>query len=149
MADRAVAPAVGKALEIGLVLVYVALLASALYGYAVPSYRADAGTALADRTLSAATLDVEDAVPDVGRHVDVRVRVPLPDTIRGRSYEVRADGRALVLDHSSASVGGRQRLALPERVVAVEGAWRSEAPAFVHVRGNASALVVDLEAETG
>jgi len=146
MGERAVVPAVGKVLEIGLVLVYIALLTSALYGYAVPTYRTDAGTALADRTLSAAALDVEESVPGVGSDVDVRVRADLPDAIRGRPYEVHTDGRALVLDHSSTAIGGRHRLALPGRVVTLRGVWRSDAAAFVHVRGNASALVVELEA---
>ena len=113
MADRAVAPVVGKALEVGLVVLYVGLLTSALYGHAVPGYRSTAGDAMGDRALSTASHRVQQAVPPDARRVDTRMRVDLPKTIRGRRYEVRAVNRSLVLDHPHRAVGGRQRLALP------------------------------------
>ncbi len=146
MADRAVAPVVGKALEAGLVVLYVGLLTSALYGHAVPEYRSTAGDAVAERALSEASHRVQQAVPPDAMHVDARTRVDLPDTVRGRTYEVRADNRSLVLDHPHPTVGGRQRLALPDAVGTVRGSWHSAEPAVVHVTAANDTLVVELEA---
>ncbi|MFB6135437.1 MAG: hypothetical protein ABEJ04_01635 [Halobacteriaceae archaeon] len=148
MPDRAVAPVVGKLLEVGIVLAYVALVTAALYGHAVPTYRADAANALGDRTLAAAAGEVEAAVPSVAGAADVSVTVAvdLPRTIGGEPYVVRADGRSLVLVHPT--VDGRQRLALPAGVVTVRGEWHSTAPTAVRVSGSRDELVVELEEGT-
>lgn len=144
MADRGMAPVVGKALEAGLVVLYVGLLTSALFGHAVPEYRTSAGDAVAERALSAATQRVEAAVPPDATRVDARFDVPLPDTIRGTTYTVRADGRSLVLDHPHPSVGGRQRLALPESVARVTGEWHSARQTTVSVSTTNEGLEVRL-----
>lgn len=147
MADRGVASVVGKALEVGIVVLYVGLLTSALYGHAVPEYRTTAGDAVADRALSEAGHRVQQAVPPDVARVDARVRVGLPDAIRGRAYEVRVENRSLVLDHPRPGVGGRQRLALPGYVGDVRGSWHSTEPAVVHVATANDTLVVELEAD--
>ena len=131
--DRAVSPVVGKALEAALVVLYLGLLTTTLYGGVVPEYRATAGAEVGERTLAAAASEVERAVPSAAESVAVEVRVDLPRTIAGDRYAVRVDGETLVLDHADPAVGGRARLSLPDHVVAVRGAWESTASPVVRV----------------
>jgi hypothetical protein len=144
--DRALAPVVGKALEAGIVVLYVGLLVAALYGNAVPGYRTAAGEEVGERVLATAAERVQQAVPPAARAVDARYRVDLPRTIRGRGYRIRAAGRALVLDHPHPAIGDEAALALPPRVVRVEGTWSSREPAVVRVTDAAGGLVVRLDA---
>jgi hypothetical protein len=143
--DRALSTVVEKTLAIGLVALYVSLVSVTIYGGAIPDLRATAGTELADRTLAAATERVQQAVPPNATVVDVRTHVSLPATIHGSAYEIRADGRALVLDHPDSSLSARARLALPTSVVSVTGRWHSGSPAYVHVRSVDDGLAVRLE----
>ncbi|WP_254537003.1 DUF7266 family protein [Halomarina litorea] len=142
--ERGVTPVVAKTLEAGLVVLFIALLTTTLFGGAVPQYRATAGDAVADRTLAAAVERVQQAVPPVSREVSVRLRVALPETIRGAGYEVRAEGRTLVLVHPDAAIGGRVPLTLPDSVVRVEGSWTSTSEAVVRVESTPGGLVVRL-----
>ncbi len=138
-------PVVAKTLEIGIVLLYVALVTTTLYGGVVPSAQADAASVVGDRALSAAAVGVEDAVPSVsGEAVTVRAEVTLPDTIGGQPYAIRADGRTLVLDSPVAGVGGDAPLSLPGRVTSVSGTWHSGESLSVVVRGDGDALSVEL-----
>ncbi|MFB6304713.1 MAG: hypothetical protein ABEH47_06070 [Haloferacaceae archaeon] len=140
-------PVVGKALEAGVLVLLVALLATTMFGSVVPEYRTAAGAELADRTLAGAAERVEQAVPDdVPHELDREVRADLPATIRGRGYEIRATGRELVLDHPTAGVGGRVDLALPPGVRAT-GSWTSGDDAVVRVRTGEAALRVTLATE--
>lgn len=142
MTDRAVSPVVGKALELGVVVLYVGLLSAVLFGHVVPSYRGAAGDVTADRALASAGAAVEAApVVDGGRYVR---EVRLPARLAGERYRIRvADaGRALVLDHPDASVGARYRLAVPAGVDAVRGTWRSGAPLRVVVERTENGRVV-------
>lgn len=143
--DRGVTPVVGKTLEAGVVVLFVGLLTTVLFAGVVPDYRAAAGSSVADRTLAAAAERVQAAVPPEARSVTVRLRVDIPRTIAGEAYEIRAEGRSLVLDHPDPRIGGRARLALPGSVVRVEGAWNSCDSAVVAVDSSASGLVVSLE----
>jgi len=147
MDDRAVAPVVGKALESGLVLLYVALVTTALFGSVVPHYRSAAGAAVADRALADAASDVEHAIPAGHGNATVSRSVSLPTTIRGETYTVRADNRTLVLVHPNPGVSGRIRLALPGSVTRVTGAWHSSERATVTVRRENGTTVVTLEAD--
>jgi hypothetical protein len=142
--ERGVAPVTGKALEAAIVVLYIGLLTTALYGGVVPDYRTEAGQAVAERALAAATERVQQAIPPEARRVRVRHEVSLPDAVRGSAYEVRAEGRWLVLDHPHPEVGARARLALPSRVARVEGKWHSDDPTFVTVRDAEAGLVVRL-----
>ncbi|MFC6987939.1 hypothetical protein ACFQJD_19060 [Haloplanus sp. GCM10025708] len=144
MPDRAVAPVVGKLLEAGIVVLFIVLLTTVLYGGVVPSYRAAVGAELGDRTLVSAADRVESAVPETGDAVSVELRVDLPETLRGAGYSIRARGRALVLDHPHPRIGGETALGLPSRVVRVEGEWESARPATVAVRGSGDGLRVTL-----
>ena len=142
--DRAVTPSVGKALEGGIVVLFVGLLTTMLLGGLVPDYRAATGAELGDRVLATASQEVERAVPSTVRAVDARRSVDLPSSIAGEGYEIRTDGRWLVLDHPDPAVGGRVRLVLPASVNSVDGTWQSGADTAVAVAGNRTGLVVEL-----
>jgi len=145
--ERGVTPSVGKALEAGIVVLFVALLSTILLGGLVPDYRAATGAQLGDRVLATASQEVERAVPPTARAVDARRTVEIPNAIAGEGYEIAVDGRWLVLDHPNAAVSGRVRLVLPASVDRVEGNWESGAGAVVAVRGDESGLVVELTEE--
>jgi hypothetical protein len=142
--NRAVAPVVGKALEAALVVLFVVLVTTALSTSVVPGYERVAGQRVADRTLAGAAERVQQAVPPAARSASAHVRVDLPRTIAGQGYRVRTDGRALMLDHPDGALVARSRLALPSRVVDVEGSWSSRAPAAVRVESANGGLVVRL-----
>lgn len=144
MTDRGLAPVVGKALEVALVVLFLGLLTATLYGGVVPDYRDAAGQEVGDRTLALAADRVQQAVPSVGTSVAVTHRVDLPRTIRGRSYRVETDARTLVLVHPTEAIGDRTPLVLPDRVARVEGTWHSREPAVVRVSSTDSGLVVEL-----
>lgn len=144
MADRALAPVVGKALEAALVVLFLGLLTTTLYGGVVPDYRDAAGNEMGERTLSLAAQRIQQAVPPVGSEVSAHYRVDLPRTIRGRAYRIEADGRSLVLSHPSSAVGGRSRLVLPESVVSVSGSWSSREPTAVRVTDVEDGIAVRL-----
>jgi len=122
-ASRAVTPAVGKALEAGIVVLFVATVTTALYGGVVPDARNAAGGEVGERALEQAAAEVEAAVPASGRDASVERRVSLPGSIRDHGYEIRAANGSLVLDHDHPSVGGSTPLVLPERVRTVTGSW--------------------------
>jgi hypothetical protein len=127
--DRGVVPVVGKALEVGLVVLYAALVTTALYGGVVPDYRTDAAEATAERALSRVADRVEGvagaATGSSVRRARVRASVDLPPTLRGAGYRVAAANRTLVLDHPHTDVGARVALAVPPSVDGVGGEWRS------------------------
>ncbi|WP_336034935.1 DUF7266 family protein [Halobacterium yunchengense] len=150
--SRAAAPAVGKALEAGIVVLFVALLAATLYGGVVPDARTAAGEAVGDRALQHAAAQVEAAVPPApvaaaaasNDTVLAERRVRLPDTIRGRDYRVEASGARLALVHEHRRVGGRTPLVLPDRVRTVRGNW-TDGGGVVRVRAHPDGgLVVEL-----
>lgn len=143
--DRAVSPAVGKALEAALVVLFVAAVGTALYGGVVPDYRTAVGDEVAERTVAAAAERVAAAVPPPARAVRASRSVDLPATIRGSTYRIRAvDGTTLRLAHPTPGVGATARLAMPEHVVAVSGTWTSPTPSRIHVVGNRTGVTVTL-----
>jgi hypothetical protein len=144
--DRAVTPAVGKALEVGIVLLFVGVMTTALYGGAVPDYRDAVGAEVGDRAVVAAAERVENAVPPAARDVRTVHGVDLPRSIRGENYRIAVENRTLVLDHPAAAVDARARLALPDRVESVDGAWRSSDDAVVVVTGDRGGMSVELTA---
>lgn len=148
-ARRGVVPAIGKALEATLVVLFVSLLTATLFGGLVPDYRAAAGNELADRTLSTAAHRVQDAVGPNATRSSARLRVDLPKTIRGRDYRIRTDGRTLVLAHPDPEIGSRTRLALPDHVVRVEGRWHSRRRTRVRVVPVDDGVVVRLVSSEG
>lgn len=145
--SRGVAPVVGKALEAGLVVAYVSLLTSALFGGVVPDYRTAAGDAVADRTVAAAAQRVQQAVPPDATAVRATARVAIPDAIRGTAYEVVVRNRTLVVVHPHPGVAARARLALPAAVASVDGRWDSTERALVSVRSAPGGLAVRLHSE--
>lgn len=142
--DRGVTPATSKLLEVSLVVLYLGLMSTALYGGVVPGYRSAAGDAVAERALATASQRVQQSVPPPGSHVRATAQVDLPSAIRGRHYEVRVVGRRLMLDHPSPDVAASTWLALPDAVHVVTGSWSSDAPARVVVHGSDHGLAVEL-----
>ncbi|QIO22046.1 hypothetical protein [Haloarcula sp. JP-L23] len=145
MDNRGLSTVVEKVLSIGIVLLYVALLTTTLYGGAVPAYRSAVGAELGERTLAEATARIEQAVPPSGRSVNATYRVDLPATIEGVAYEIRTDGGALVLVHPEEGVGGRTRPVLSDRVTALSGTWHSGEETVVTVGGGNGTVTVRLE----
>ncbi|MFB6268666.1 MAG: hypothetical protein ABEH83_01895 [Halobacterium sp.] len=148
--SRGAAPAVGKALEAGIVVLFVALLTSTLYGGVVPDARTAAGGEVGERTLQHAAASVEAAVPATaqsglaGNGTLVERRVSLPETIRGGTYRITAVDGDLVLVHDNRRVGGRTPLVLPDSVRAVRGNW-TDGDVVVRVTGHPDGgLVVEL-----
>ena len=143
--DRAAIPAIGKVLELGIVILYVGLVTTALFGGAVPEYRTSAANEVGDRTLASASQQVQQTVPPNATRVEAHAYVDLPDLIRSDSYEIAAEDRDLVLDHPHPEVDARTGLALPGAVVEVSGEWSSTEPALVVVESTDDGLVVRLE----
>ncbi|WP_435180056.1 DUF7266 family protein [Halorussus sp. AFM4] len=143
--ERAVSPVVGKALEAGIVVLYVAFLSATLYGGVVPEYRTAAGAEVGERVLAQSAARIQQAVPAGAREVESRATVSLPRTLRGRAYAIRVVNRTLVLDHPRDGIDGQVALALPETVESVRGNWSSREPAVVVVRSEGDGLAVRLE----
>lgn len=141
---RAMSPVVGKTLEAGLVVLFVGLLTTTLFGNVVPAYRTAAGGELAERTVAGASDRVEASVPPAAHDATVHRRVDLPGTIAGASYRIRVEGRRLVLDHPNPSIEASTRLALPDRVETVRGAWEGDGDPSITVRSDDAGLVVVL-----
>ena len=142
--ERGVVPVVGKTLEALIVLLYVASLVAALHGGVLPEYRAAAAGEVSERTLATAADRIEASVPPRATAVDVTRSVTLPDTIDRATYRIRVDDGRLVLDHPDPALSGRVPLALPERVVTVEGTWESDHTTAVRVRGGTEGVRVTL-----
>ncbi|WP_435186322.1 DUF7266 family protein [Halobellus sp. EA9] len=155
--DRGLSPVVGKTLELGVGVLFVALLTATFFGGLVPEYRTAVGAELGERATVAAAERVEAAVPgDRPVGVDRRVTVRLPPTIRGDPYRVVAvaadGGPALRLVHPDPAVGGRVRLAV-RADASVSGSWTSTSPSQVLVsttdraEGVVSVRLVDAESD--
>lgn len=149
-ADRGLSPVVGKTLELGIGVLFVALLTASFYGGVVPDYRTAAAAEVGDRALVGAAERVESAVPERTTRIDRRVAVSLPTTLRGDPYRIRAvsdsdtNATALVLEHPDAGVGGRVELAFPTRGANVSGTWTSTSESWVAVRGDGGRASVRL-----
>lgn len=150
--ERGASPVVGKALEAGIVVLYIALLLTVLYGGAVPEYRAAAGEEVGDRVLAEASQEIQTAVPE-HETTTARVTVDLPEQLQGSNYQLRATerdgGYALVLDHPAPSVGGELPVLLPADIVRFEGSWDSTASAVVVVEQDTEGRVVELRRGDG
>ena len=138
MDDRAVSPVVGKAFEIAVLVVFVGLVSSALFGSVVPDYRTAAGSEIGDRVLVATASQVEVAADVPPTVIERRAAVAMPRTIRGEPYAVRTETgngtTRLRLDHPNPAIGGETALSLPPAVAAVDGAFDSTASPGVVVR---------------
>lgn len=150
MDDRATAPVIGKTLEIAVLVVFIGLVSTALFGSVVPAYRTAAGAEVGDRALVAAVGQVEVAA-DAPESVETRrVTISIPRTVRGSSYTVHAaevnDTPVLVLDHPVSGIGGVRPLSLPTSVTTVDGELRSTAaPTVVVSRQQDGTLAVVLQ----
>lgn len=148
MDSRALSTVVEKLLSLSIVVLYISLLTTVLYGGAVPSYHSAVGAELGERTLSETTARVEQTVPPAGRSATATRRVHLPGTIDDTAYAIRAENGTLVLDHPDPDIGGRARPVLPTRVRNVTGEWTSGGPLVVTVTGHRGNLTVRLGGAT-
>lgn len=144
MDERGTAPVVGKALEIGLLLVYIGLVAGGLYGGVVPDTRTTADQAIADRLIAASVDDIRAAIPRSGTG-EIRVSVTLPATIGGQQYTVVPRDGYLILHHPDPSIDAQASLLLPTRVTAVTGEWESAASNILRVNATREGVTVRLE----
>jgi hypothetical protein len=142
--DRAVSPVIGKSMEATLVVLYIGLVTTALYGGAVPEYRAAAGNEVAERTLADTATDIEAGIPPDAVDATITREIDLPATIAGEAYRIRADDDRLVLDHPNPLIKETAPLVLPERVVSVSGTWQSSAEARLVVTTTDGGLEVRL-----
>ena len=85
-------PIVAKAIEAGIVVVFIGVLTTGLYAGVVPDYRSATAADVGDRTVVAAGNEVERAVPPNAEHVHVETSVDLPKTIRSERYRLVAVG---------------------------------------------------------
>ena len=145
MDERAMAPVIGKALEAGIVALYVSMLVTALYGGVVPEYRTAAGGEVADRTLAATVHEIERSVPAPATEATVQRSVELPGTIHDEPYELCANGRTVTLEHTHPEIGDEVHLALPERVESVAGCWDSTTGGVVVASGTESSVTIELK----
>lgn len=145
MDNRGLSTVVEKLLSLSIVLLYITLLTTVLYGGTVPAYRGAVGAELGERTLSESTARIEQTVPPAGRSVAASRRVSLPATIDGATYEIRADGGRIVLDHPDPDIGGQTRPVLPARVDTLTGTWQSSGEMVITVSGSRGDLTVRLE----
>ena len=145
MNNRGISPVVGKTLEAGIVVLYIGLMTTVLYGGVAPEFRGAAGDAVAERTVSNAATDIQRSVPPDATAVDVRTEVELPNTIAGSAYRIRAENDRLVVDHPRPEIDPKAPLVLPERVVSVSGTWESGGQAHVRVVSVDGGLEVHLE----
>jgi hypothetical protein len=144
MDNRGVSPVIGKTFEIGLILLYVGLLSTALYGGIVPGYQTYAGEEVGERVLASTAQRIEAAVPPAATRTTVRRRVEIPSTIGGATYEIRLHRGRLVLDHPNDDIDVSTRLGLPASVDRTVGACQSSAKPIVTVTDGADGRVVSL-----
>lgn len=145
--DRGATPVVGKALEVGIVVLYIALLTTVLYGGLVPEYRAAAGSDVGDRVLAEATQEIQGAVPESER-ARARTTIDVPDRIHDSDYQLRAverpEGYRLALEHPHPEIGSEVPVFLPADVVAFEGAWTSTERGVVVVERTPEGRTIEL-----
>jgi len=143
--NRGLSTVVEKLLSLSIVMLYITLLTTVLYGGSIPAYQGAVGAQLGERALAEATAEVERAVPPRGRSVAASRRVDLPGTIDGSPYSIRANGTHLLLSHPDDEVGGQAQPVLPDRVENVTGTWYSGADTVVTVSGSRGNLTIRLE----
>jgi len=122
-ATRGVTPVVGKTLAIGLAVLYIAGMTTALLGGVVPDYETRAGAELSERVLATAAGEIERAPPAVDGHVETRTTVTLPETIANEGYRlVLSSGtNRLRLDHPDPAIETETRLSLSATVTPQNG----------------------------
>lgn len=148
MDNRGLTPVISKALSIGIVVLYIGILTTVLYGSVIPEYRMATANEVSDRTLATAAERVQQAVPPPTRHIDARFSLELPGTIRDQAYSLQAANRSLVLNHPHPNIGGRVPLVLPRTVIGIEGKWQSHETLIIRVEGTNSRYIIKLGSET-
>lgn len=127
-ATRGVTPVVAKTLAIGLAVLYIAGMTTALLGGVVPDYETRAGAELGERVLATAAGEIERAPSAADGRVETQTTVTLPETIANEGYRlVLANGTdRLRLDHPDPAIEMATRLSLPATVTPQNGTVRGE-----------------------
>ncbi|KAB1194776.1 hypothetical protein GJR96_02295 [Haloferax sp. MBLA0076] len=139
-------PVVGKALEAAIVVLFIGLLTTVMFGGVVPDHRDAVAHELAERTLATATESIEETgtVPDSTVRGQRLTTVDIPRSIRGSTYRIEYDQNAsfgddpnattpaLVLDHPRDVFDRRIPVTLPDPVN-VSGTWDSGTDSVVRV----------------
>ena len=144
MDNRGVTPVVEKLLTIGIVVLFIGAVTAVLFGSAVPNYRTAVGAELGDRVLVSAGEQLEATVPPSGTVVTARTTIDIPETIRGESYVIAANGDQLDLEHPNPAIASEIRLSLPDRVSVVTGSIRSEGSRTVSIERTDAGVTVKL-----
>lgn len=143
MDNRGVTAVAGKILEIAILLVYVSLLSTALFGSVVPEARTTADATVAERSLVGAVEELRGAIPGSGTGT-VTVTVDLPSQIGGHAYTIEPMGEDLVLSHPDEGVGSQLAMLLPQRVTHVTGRWESGGEMILLVTTTDEGVIVRL-----
>ena len=119
---RGVSPVVAKTLAIGIALLYVAGISTALLGGVVPAYETRAGAEIAERTLATAAGEIERAPPTVDGDVETQTTVQLPERIANSDYSLvlSTHSETLTLEHPHPDIETEIHLSLPDEVTAAE-----------------------------
>lgn len=122
-ANRGLTPVVGKTLAMGMAVLYIAGMMTALLGGVVPAYETRTGVEVGERVLATAAGEIERAPPTVGGSVETRRSVTLPETIANSGYAlVLSNGTdRLALDHPEPAIATETRLSLPSNVTVRNG----------------------------
>lgn len=118
---RGTTSVIGKTLEVAIVLLYIGLLATVLYGDVVPSHRSTVGSEVGQRTITAIAEDVQESIPPERGEAVVVVEIDLPATIAGRSYRIEVDDNRLSLSHPNPDIDESVPLFLDDRVESISG----------------------------
>lgn len=150
-ATRGMTPVVGKTLAIGLAVLYIAGMTTALLGGVVPTYETRAGGELSERVLATTAGEIERSPPAVDGHVESQTTVTLPPSIADSNYRlVLSNGTdRLVLDHPDPAIESETRLSLPASVTPQNATVSGGGDIVITVRGPPEDRTLQLEeAET-
>lgn len=143
--QRAMTPVVSKTLAIGIALLYVGTMTTLLFGSVVPGYQTATGEELADRTLAAATGEIEQSVTAADGRVDRTTTVDLPERIDESQYSLELTDDRLTLDHPDQHIGGETRLSLPPNLAIENGTWQSGNELRIRIIGSPDNRTLTIE----
>lgn len=123
--ERGISPVIEKLVTVGLVVLYIGGMTTALFGGIVPAYETAAGDEVAERALATAAGEIEAAAPRPGSETSVRSTVDLPATIDDEAYWIVLSDRQLRLEHPDPGIGATTRLAVPGSIRLEPGRWQS------------------------
>jgi len=130
-------PVVAKTLAIGLALLYVGGMTTALLGGVVPAYESRAGGELSERVVATAAGEIERAPPEADGAVEVNQTVTLPENIANSGYSLTLSNgtNTLALVHPDPALETDARLSLAPDIDVQNSTVESGHEFVVSVRG--------------